>query len=83
MDINDIHIKQKYNNEGNLIVSVNNTQIPISPDKMAEAWQLCELGNYALIKPKEDWAKEIFNYILENPNDNNVMLIAILLSHNT
>ncbi len=80
MFIKDTQIDQSYDENGNLIVSVNNTQISIDPDVMSQAWVLYESQRYDLIKSLDSWKKDVYNYILANNDNPNIVLIALLLS---
>lgn len=80
MLINDVEIEKSYDVDGNLIVSVNNTQISIDPDAMSQAWLLYESGRYDLIQSPEGWKSDVYNYIISNKSNPNITLIALLLS---
>ena len=83
--IDGIHIKVTYDDKNNQIISVGDSQISVDPDIVSKAWVLYESGRYDLIKPKAScrtqmWIKSIYNYIVSNKNQPNIVLISLLLS---
>ena len=80
MLINDVEIEQSYDVDGNLIVSVNNTQISIDPDIMSQAWVLYESERYDLIQSLDGWESDVYNYIISNKSNPNIALIALLIN---
>ena len=80
MFINGTQIDRSYDDDGKLIVSVNNSHISIDPDTISDAWVLHESKRYDLIKCFEGWKKDVYNYLVTNKNNPNIVLIALLLS---
>ncbi len=82
MNINGINVTQESDNHGNMIICINNLRIGITPDIMARGWEIQESKDFEQLFPNGSagWQKIIYDYILSNPNKNNVFLISGLLS---
>ena len=86
MNIKGISISQNHdhnNNNSNIILSINNNKISISPDIMAQSWEIYESKQFDQIsvdRDSNDWVGAIYDYIIKNPDKNTVLLISSLLS---
>lgn len=80
MNIKGIHIDVTYDKKGNQIISVDNKHISVDPDITSQAWVLYESGRYDLIKKTKGWPKTIYEYVVSNKDQTNIVLICLLLS---
>lgn len=80
MNIAGIQITHEWNDEGNIILFVKDREILLTPDIMAQSWEMQIERNYSNLCRNEDWQEIIYNYIVSNPNENNVLLIAALIT---
>ena len=80
MNINGINVSHNCDEDGNMILSIDNKEIMITPDIMSQSWVLQETKDFSDIDCSDGWRKDIYNYIIDNPENNNVFLISALLS---
>ena len=78
MDINGVHIDKSMDDEGNIIMGIEDKQYLISPDTVAQAWLIHRSKNYDKLKANEEWTRKVRSYI--QTTHHNVFLIALLLS---
>lgn len=69
-------ISHEYNEDGNLVVSYQDRKILITPDIMAQAWEIQGTQDYSVLNKNH----EIYQMIKDDPNKNNVFLISLLLT---
>lgn len=80
MNIEGIHIEVTYDKKGNQIISIGDKQVFVDPNTTSQAWVLYESGRYDLIKKTKGWPRTIYNYIITNKDQPNIVLISLLLS---
>ena len=71
-------ISHEYNEDGNLIVSYQNKRIEITPDIMAQAWEIQGTQDYSDLNKDH----EVYQMIMDYPHQNNVIMISLLLTFN-
>jgi hypothetical protein len=83
MNIGGVQINHEWNDEGNIVLYVKdkdiNDKIILTPDIMAQSWEMQIERDYSELCRDEDWQKTLYELIISNPNENNVLLIAALI----
>lgn len=81
MNINGVLVSRRCDDQGNMILSINDTEIFLTPDVLAQSWEIQESKDLTSIRTEgSGWKKKLYDYMLNHPHENNVFLISALLS---